>query len=356
MMRRSHHHLARRAVPATALFWALLLAHALSSQQVQAGNCWLQQTKSGRCKDLLMTGVSQEECCRGGRVGSAFTHNEVSPATLFRWMAFSGGAPDCKACKETCENVDCGPGKQCRMSRRNKPRCVCAPECANTIRGPVCGTDGKTYRDECALLRARCRGMSGLEHQYSGKCQRSCKDVVCRGGTFCVLDQNSNAHCVLCNLRPCAEPLSVEQNICGKDGVTYASVCHLRRATCLHGRSIGMAYKGPCSHEWSKSCDDIICGVGKKCLWDSEMKTHRCSRCNDICRETALAEPVCGSDNVTYTNPCALRSSACSRGVYLEIKHGGDCSDMSKEELEEGAELEVNTFPKPQYTTGRLRT
>lgn len=73
----------------------------------------------------------------------------------------------------------------------------------------------------------------------------TCRDVLCPGSSTCVVDQTNNAYCVTCN-RICPEVTSPEQYLCGNDGIIYASACHLRRATCLLGRSIGVAYEGKC--------------------------------------------------------------------------------------------------------------
>lgn len=82
----------------------------------------------------------------------------------------------------------------------------------------------------------------------------SCYDVRCPGSSTCVLDQTNNAYCVTCN-RFCLEVTSPEQYLCGNDGIVYASACHLRRATCIMGRSIGVAYEGKCIGEnKTKSC------------------------------------------------------------------------------------------------------
>ncbi|KAK5598409.1 hypothetical protein CRENBAI_012053 [Crenichthys baileyi] len=158
--------------PGVFFFFFLWLCHLMEDQKVQAGNCWLQQGRNGRCQVLYMPGMTREECCRSGRLGTSWTEEDVPNSTLFRWMIFNGGAPNCIPCKESCENVDCGPGKRCKMNRKGKPRCVCAPDCSNiTWKGPVCGSDGKTYKDECALLKAKCKGHPDLEVQYQGKCK-----------------------------------------------------------------------------------------------------------------------------------------------------------------------------------------
>lgn len=82
----------------------------------------------------------------------------------------------------------------------------------------------------------------------------TCRDVLCPGSSTCVVDQTNNAYCVTCN-RICPEVTSPEQYLCGNDGIVYASACHLRRATCLLGRSIGVAYEGKCISK-SSSGDD----------------------------------------------------------------------------------------------------
>ncbi|MGH0172773.1 UNVERIFIED_CONTAM: hypothetical protein FKN15_070814 [Acipenser sinensis] len=354
------------------------LFHCLEDHRAQAGNCWLQQGKNGRCQVLYMTGLSREECCGSGRLGTSWTEEDVPNSTLFRWMIFNGGAPHCTPCKETCDNVDCGLGKRCKMNKRNKPRCACAPDCSNvTWKGPVCGSDGKTYKDECTLLKARCKGHPDLEVQYQGKCKKTCRDVLCPGSSTCVVDQTNNAYCVTCNRicpeptlpeqlffflsetcrdvlcpgsstcvvdqtnnaycvtcnRICPEPTLPEQYLCGNDGIIYSSACHLRRATCLLGRSIGVAYEGKCIK--AKSCEDIQCHSGKTCLWDARMSRGRCSLCDEVCPESRSDDAVCASDNTTYPSECAMKQAACSLGVLLEVKHSGSCNSITEDQEEE---------------------
>ncbi|XP_003782827.1 follistatin isoform X1 [Otolemur garnettii] len=322
----------------------LLLCQFMEDRSAQAGNCWLRQAKNGRCQVLYKTELSKEECCSTGRLSTSWTEEDVNDNTLFKWMIFNGGAPNCIPCKETCENVDCGPGKKCRMNKKNKPRCVCAPDCSNiTWKGPVCGLDGKTYRNECALLKARCKEQPELEVQYQGRCKKTCRDVFCPGSSTCVVDQTNNAYCVTCN-RICPEPTSSEQYLCGNDGVTYSSACHLRKATCLLGRSIGLAYEGKCIK--AKSCEDIQCTGGKKCLWDFKVGRGRCSLCDELCPDSKSDEPVCASDNATYASECAMKEAACASGVLLEVKHSGSCNSISEDtEEEEEDEDQDYSFP-----------
>ena len=76
---------------------------------------------------------------------------------------------------DSCAEVKCGEGKQCVM-RKGRPKCVCAPDCRGAKSGkgggPVCGTDGRSYRSACRLMKRACRrGNTSLQVDYRGLCQ-----------------------------------------------------------------------------------------------------------------------------------------------------------------------------------------
>ena len=74
---------------------------------------------------------------------------------------------------ETCDSVNCPDGKKCKI-RNGRPRCVCAPDCSTSNirhRGAICGTDGRTYRNHCAMLKYNCRHSANVGVEYFGRCQ-----------------------------------------------------------------------------------------------------------------------------------------------------------------------------------------
>lgn len=217
----------------------------------QAGMCWLQSGPEQRCDQVLMRGVSREECCAGGRLDTAWSNSSL-PMNEISLLGFLG-IVSCKPCKENCEGVKCGPGKVCKM-KLGRPQCLCSPDCSHlSLKHAVCGSDGRSYKDQCALLMARCMGHLDLEVMYQGECKKSCTKVECPGTHTCVTDQTNSAHCVMCRTVPCPIPMSSEQPICGNDNITYPSACHLRRATCFMGQSIGVRHYGHCNNPPRKS-------------------------------------------------------------------------------------------------------
>lgn len=209
------------------------------------GVCWLQQGREATCSLVLQTDVSQAECCATSNIDTAWS-NFTHPGNKISLLGFLG-LVHCLPCKDSCEGVECGPGKTCRM-QGGRPRCECAPDCAGLpARLQVCGSDGATYRDECELRAARCRGHPDLRVMYPGRCRKSCAHVMCPRPQSCVVDQTGSAHCVVCRAAPCPAPSSPGQELCGNNNVTYMSSCHLRQATCFLGRSIGVRHPGSCA-------------------------------------------------------------------------------------------------------------
>lgn len=72
----------------------------------------------------------------------------------------------------------------------------------------------------------------------------SCDKINCAPGKHCLVDQNMNPHCVRC-IRKCPSNPSRRQ-VCGSDGITYPSACHLKGMACRRGKAIPIAYKGKC--------------------------------------------------------------------------------------------------------------
>ncbi|KAJ3201159.1 hypothetical protein HDU67_001522 [Dinochytrium kinnereticum] len=144
------------------------------------------------------------------------------------------------------------------------PIASCEKECSAAIEDvvPVCGSDGKTYTNECFFSIAACKN-SKLKVIKVGYCSTD-RPRVCRGGySFCG---------------------SRYSPVCGTDGKTYLNECHLSLATCKSS-GIRLALEGPCPKDYLKKDCDIMCS--------SDFK------------------PVCGSDGVTYSNECKLSVASC---------------------------------------------
>ncbi|VDQ07869.1 unnamed protein product [Trichobilharzia regenti] len=70
-----------------------------------------------------------------------------------------------------------------------------------------------------------------------------CLHHKCRWqGETCQVDINGEAKCT------CSEPCpQVVSPVCGSDGITYDSTCHLERTACQKMREIHVLYSGECS-------------------------------------------------------------------------------------------------------------
>lgn len=311
-----------------------------------------------RCTELLRSYVSREECCADGSASTAWSPEDLSSGDLFKWRALGGGVP-CKLCKESCVGVSCGAHERC-VVRRQQPHCVCAPRCGgNRGRGPrrgveggggpVCGTDQRTYKSACRLLKKRCRRRgSQLAVAYHMPCQSSCDRVVCPGKKSCLLDQNLVPHCVRCRAPcPAAEPT---RYVCSVDNVTYSSYCQLRQTACEKGRAVPAAYRGRCRN-WA-TCSNVRCQRGKRCVSEPDTAQPRCVTCPGSCRTWPQMEPLCGRDGNTYASWCHLVQAACRTGTFVAPSHSGPCAHNGSSS-EVVPKDHLNAIPVAPYDAGR---
>ncbi|XP_077265273.1 follistatin-related protein 3 isoform X4 [Temnothorax americanus] len=252
-----------------------LIGLLLQIHSTTGGICW-SSINNGRCKELLSQGVTKETCCASNAAAAtAYSDEDLDSGSLFFWRVLGGGV-QCRPCRESCAEVKCEEGKKC-VVRRGRPRCVCSPECkAPRGGGPVCGTDGKSYKSLCRLEKRACKkGSHELAVAYNGHCQKiaDCTKIRCREGQTCLSEMKSGRpRCVTCTYR-CPRKRERARTrahrdrdrdrdrdqdrdrdrdpsttmLCATNNITYPSWCHIIKDACITGFVLETRHAGPCN-------------------------------------------------------------------------------------------------------------
>ncbi|XP_073973798.1 agrin-like isoform X3 [Rhodnius prolixus] len=222
---------------------------------------------------------------------------------------------------DPCDGLVCRPGARCRVSPDGRhAECHCPSACPDygdhSGSRPVCGEDGRDYRDMCSLDKASCATENGINIKYQGPCD-PCAGVVCAGGEVCLVTEGRVPRC------SCPEMCPLEESpVCATDGKTYSNECYMRLEACRSRRQLSVMYRDTCT-SGINPCTGLKCEYGSSCQVNREGLAS--CLCPEDCEE--VMRPACGNDGRTYQSQCHMQKQACQERRHVKLAYTGVCGE-----------------------------
>ncbi|KAL8614862.1 hypothetical protein ACOMHN_059201 [Nucella lapillus] len=215
--------------------WMLkcVLVFSLSSLCVRGRSAGV-SVRCGECEESRCPGVHY--CPKGREVKDpcgCCTHCNDTTSSPHHGYPLNDEGVDQDVEGNACAKVHCPKFKVCMENMQGLPLCTCpGPFICKQRRSrqrPVCGTDGVTYQSRCYLRIAACNAASRIQVARRGPCTgaESARPRACDSAKSCRRRKNQTP-------------------VCGTDGKTYPSRCHMKIVACQKGVKIKMKHHDRC--------------------------------------------------------------------------------------------------------------
>ncbi|XP_074617347.1 uncharacterized protein LOC141876569 [Acropora palmata] len=231
---------------------------------------------------------------------------------------------------QTCVKHNCThiPHSMCFMYS-GKRHCKCIQACTSE-QAEICGSDGRTYRNECHLKRTACvnkKNVDVLKHgpcpvKLAGKVSTSCdKECLTPPHSHCVIRNETSQTCECTKHCP-----KMHIPVCGSDEKVYVNYCLLRKTACETNTTIKIIRHGNCTTTKLSAkkkvakprCNDESCPPYAKCDDTGTEIQCTCPNCSPH-----AGKKICGSNGKMYIDSCDLRKHSCKENIMIkEVKHG----------------------------------